>query len=490
MPKLTISFKTNPRMTNIRHNNRDLTEKEWKSPEHSHILRDKSHQNIVVKQLDIRELYEKEFGPSLQEYNEKQIRNDRKIKDYYKHVGKLDTLDQQREFIIGIGSKADWDELPEGYKLNIGSYLAKYAQDFEKRHPHFRVYNAVVHLDEKGAPHLHLNVVPIADGYKNGLSKQPSFSKALKQEGFTEKGKFQLMAFRNNEIKVLETMLKEMAVERKKVGTNKIKDMREYKEMMAELEEEKGKKLNEIKAEITSEVSKVEKEFAKKKEKLNTLEKEIDRKTQSIEQYDNVIHSKQESVNKLDEKFEAKADKLELLLAQEKAINAINEQLLKDIGIKEDKNYLFTKDFKVEERGLIGKKEKFAVVPLKIFEKMLYQVNTKPMKQILDDFIDKVFNNSIVKGLKKKISQLTGELKRARVQLQHERSVRIAEQKEAEKKMDSLLKEVQPAMNLYEDFQNYLTENDKKKVFERIEKHKKLHQKQISKNRNTNDYER
>ncbi len=41
--------------------------------------------------------------------------------------------------------------------------------------------------------------------------------------------------------------------------------MREYKEMMAELEEEKGKKLNEIKAEITSEVSKVEKEFAKRK---------------------------------------------------------------------------------------------------------------------------------------------------------------------------------------------------------------------------------
>ncbi|HEL1634356.1 TPA: hypothetical protein TXL60_001725 [Streptococcus suis] len=56
--------------------------------------------------------------------------------------------------------------------------------------------------------------------------------------------------------------------------------------------------------------------------------------------------------------------------------------------------------------------------------------------------------------------------------------------------MDSLLKEVQPAMNLYEDFQNYLTENDKKKVFERIEKHKKLHREQKSKNRNTNDYER
>ena len=236
------------------------------------------------------------------------------------------------------------------------------------------------------------------------------------------------MAFRNNENKVLEGLLKEMAVERKQVGTNNIKDMREYKEMMAKLEAEKEKKLNEIKAEITSEVSNVEKELAKKKEKLNTLDQEINRKEQSIEQFDNAIHLKQESVNKLDKMFEAKADKLELLLAQEEAINAINEQLLKDIGIKEDKNYLFTKDFKVEERGLIGKKEKFAVVSIKIFEKMLYQVNSKPLKQILDDFIDKVFNNSIVKGLKQKISQLTGELKRAREQLQHGRSVRIAEQ--------------------------------------------------------------
>ena len=111
-------------------------------------------------------------------------------------------------------------------------------------------------------------------------------------------------------------------------------------------------------------------------------------------------------------------------MAQKEAINAINEQLLKDIGIKEDKNYLFTKDFKVEERGLIGKKEKFAVVPLKIFEKMLYQVKSKPLKQILDDFIDKVFNNSIVKGLKQKISQLTGELKRGQYELLNRKKLR------------------------------------------------------------------
>lgn len=88
--------------------------------------------------------------------------------------------------------------------------------------------------------------------------------------------------------------------------------------------------------------------------------------------------------------------------------------------------------------------------------------------------------------MKEKISQLTGELKRARYQLQPERSVRIAEQKEAEKRMDS----VQPAINLYDDFQNYLTDNDKKKVFERIEKHKRLHKELELKDHNFNDFDR
>ena len=92
--------------------------------------------------------------------------------------------------------------------------------------------------------------------------------------------------------------------------------------------------------------------------------------------------------------------------------------------------------------------------------------------------------------MKEKISQLTGELKRARYQLQPERSVRIAEQKEAEKRMDSLLKEVQPAINRYDDFQNYLTEKKKKKVFERIEKYKRLHKELELKDHNFNDFDR
>lgn len=36
--------------------------------------------------------------------------------------------------------------------------------------PQFVVANAVVHLDED-SPHMHIVGVPVADGYKKGLSK-------------------------------------------------------------------------------------------------------------------------------------------------------------------------------------------------------------------------------------------------------------------------------------------------------------------------------
>ena len=54
---MTISFKTKTGMTNIRHNNRDLSEEEFKSNEHRHINRALSHENITIIKRDIREVY-------------------------------------------------------------------------------------------------------------------------------------------------------------------------------------------------------------------------------------------------------------------------------------------------------------------------------------------------------------------------------------------------------------------------------------------------
>lgn len=229
---LSISFKTSTKMSSIKHNNRDLTEKEWQEPSHNHIMREQSDDNIYLKQENLKEVYDNLFGEALKDYNDKQKRKDRKIDDFYHHVKKSKTLDLQREFIVGLGSKADWDSLPREKKLQAGEKLAEYITEFEKRHPHLYIYNAAVHLDESGAPHAHFNIVPVANGYKNGLKLKPSFKKALANEGYTDNGRTLLKHFKDDEVKILEKKLQELGYQRREVGTNDIKDLHEYKKIV------------------------------------------------------------------------------------------------------------------------------------------------------------------------------------------------------------------------------------------------------------------
>ena len=144
---MTISFKTKTGMTNIRHNNRDLSEEEFKSNEHKHINRALSHENITIIKRDIKEVYHDEFDDALNTYNLKQRRKDRKIEDYYKHVKKSKTLDLQREFVVSVGNKSDWEKMDFNKKRKVGEALASYVRDFNERHDHLVIYNAVVHLD-------------------------------------------------------------------------------------------------------------------------------------------------------------------------------------------------------------------------------------------------------------------------------------------------------------------------------------------------------
>ena len=64
--------------------------------------------------------------------------------------------------------------------------LTEYARGFNKRNPNLKMFEYYVHMDEKGAPHLHAPVMPFTDMGKTnkGLIKQPSTSlnRALKEQ--------------------------------------------------------------------------------------------------------------------------------------------------------------------------------------------------------------------------------------------------------------------------------------------------------------------
>lgn len=65
---------------------------------------------------------------------------------------------------------------------NAKNVLIEYVKGWQDRNPNLRVFNATIHMDET-TPHLHLDYIPVATGYKQGLKVRNSLSKALECQG-------------------------------------------------------------------------------------------------------------------------------------------------------------------------------------------------------------------------------------------------------------------------------------------------------------------
>lgn len=297
---LTFSVKMNKAATNIPHNNRTLTEEEYKQPAHEHIIREKSSDNIVIRQSTIQEAYKEVFGEAVEEYNAKQKRKDRQIKDYYKHVYHSKTLDLQREMIIGLGNKEDWEKLGYEKKKEAGQLLREVIEDFIKdKKDHIHVYNAVVHLDEAGAPHAHINFIPLAHGYKNGLKTQPSWTKSLAQMGYPGKGRKPFMAFRETEVERIGRIAEKYGIERKLGETNPLPDVQTYKrvkdlEKQAKAKEAEIEGLEQEYSQKDRELKRQAQEQAQALDNFNKkLESELNEKEVELELLDSELAVKQ-----------------------------------------------------------------------------------------------------------------------------------------------------------------------------------------------------
>lgn len=177
--KLSFSFSSNMKNTSIKHNERTLADKEDLKDYGKHINWSKTADNEILVSKNIKQVYKDVFQDAVDAYNEKQKRADRKIKNYFSKVKKSKNLDVQKEFIIQAGKMGQQlDSDPAENERLQKQVLETYLDNFQKTYPQLHVYSAVIHVDEK-SPHLHMAVVPEASGYKRGVSKQPSFSKAV-----------------------------------------------------------------------------------------------------------------------------------------------------------------------------------------------------------------------------------------------------------------------------------------------------------------------
>ncbi len=448
---MTLSFKTNPRQTNIRHNNRELTEKEFRSDAHKHIQREKSKYNIQIFKRDIKDVYHDLFDDALNAYNAKQKRKDRKIDDYYKHVQKSKNLDLQREFIVAVGNKADWEKMNFEEKQEVGEALARYVRDFNERHDNMTIYNAIVHLDESGAPHAHFNVVPTASGYKNGLAVQPSFRKALEQEGFGPSGCEQFKAFRDAEIHRLHEFVHEIGIDRKAGQTNDIKDMREYKDAMEYIENRKS-----------SQIVKMQREEKAHEEKMRELNERLKQQEEKIQKRDEAFKASKRQqareIKLINDEIMSKSEELDLELIKDKTVDAmLKMQLIANKPLDDKRNY------KVEDKGFGKEKQRYVMVPEKDFDDLARRADKGPLMQLLKDFKEHILGLGIVKRLRATIAKLKEEM-----------AGLLRENDSLSKELTAVIEDRNKYRSQLQDQEYYLTDQERAEIAEKIIQRKDL----------------
>ena len=127
----------------------------------------------------VREAYKRLFGKSVEAYNTKQKRSDRKIKSYYKNVCDDKSKHPVYEMIIGIYGKNP-DGSPICPQEKGKSIMREFVDNWQERNPQLILIGAYWHADEQGEDHVHLYYIPVATGYKKGLEIQTALnSKAL-----------------------------------------------------------------------------------------------------------------------------------------------------------------------------------------------------------------------------------------------------------------------------------------------------------------------
>lgn len=442
---MTLSFKTNPRKTNIRHNNRELSEKEFRSDAHKHIKREKSKYNIQIFKRDIKDVYHDLFDDALNSYNEKQKRKDRKIDDYYKHVQKSKNLDLQREFIVTVGNKSDWEKLSFEEKKEVGEALERYVRDFNERHTNMTIYNAIVHLDEAGAPHAHFNVIPIASGYKNGLSVQPSFRKALEQEGFGPSGREQFKAFRNAEIHRLHQFVHEIGIDRKAGQTNDIKDMREYKDAMEYIENRKSRQ-----------IVKIQREEKAHEEKMRELNERLRQQEEKFQKRDEAFEDRKRQqareIKRINDEILSKSEELDREMIEDATVDAmLKMQLIANKPIDDKRNY------RTEERGFGNSKQRYVMVPEKDFDDLARRANRGPLIKLLNEFKERILGLGIVKRLTATIAKLKEEM-----------AGLIKENDSLSKELQYVVEDRNKYRSQLQDQEYYLTDQERAEIAEKI----------------------
>jgi hypothetical protein len=122
-----------------------------------HIDKDRKDENIIFVDRKLKEVYKELFDEAVKEYNAKQKRKDRRIKDYYQKIKEDKKKNVCYECIVQIGDMHDTSYSSEKEIQALDEYF----KGWKERNPNLILVGAYMHNDESTS-HLHIDYVPVA----------------------------------------------------------------------------------------------------------------------------------------------------------------------------------------------------------------------------------------------------------------------------------------------------------------------------------------
>ena len=352
----TISFPKGK--GHLTHNNRDFISK--------NVVPERTSWNRIYMQESLEQAYEKCFGQALMDYNAAQRRKDRRKENYLKEIENSGNKEKTfYENIVQIGKKEDTPVVDENGNLTEEAKLAieileQYAKNFQERNPNLYLFNCVMHLDE-ATPHLHIDYIPVAHGYKTGMETRNSLTKALQQMGFAKavsKKENETVAWQQRERSYLTDLCREKGIDIEVLGIQRDNlTLPEYKAAMREVEAleqqaeemeihnkalatqagDLAKQIDELEARDKSNQELLEKHDLRATT-LKTISKEVDAETKNMKSIaipvnnlfggEEYVKVKKSDWNKIIDAFSRAVSRNHLLEKYEKKISALEKKIV------------------------------------------------------------------------------------------------------------------------------------------------------------------
>lgn len=422
---------------NIKHNLRTQNKK----PKNVDFSR--THLNLVLENINIKEAYHELFDNSVFEYNQKQRRTDRKIDDYYSKIIHDKKTKPFHELVIQVGN------IDSNIDINVTNKIyTEFVEKFIQNNPQMKVIGAYVHNDEATA-HLHLDYIPFAS-YSRGMSLRVANDRAIEQMGYKS-----WLEWKDAQFELLEGISKHYDLDRTNMNNQeRHQSIAMYKETMRLAE----KQLDQIQITEPKTHKVFSKEFVSKEVYDNVAKRNIALESRN-KALEGIIQEQQLNIQKMKKKpciveNEALRENLkknwshihdlEVQNSKMRNIEAENISLKQELNnIKKEHTFMHTF---LEQTGLLDVYESYKKMradkkPLEILMSICESAKESIQKQIdkLEMYLKPTSIKDRLRMAKQTQTERTYEIKIYNTELMEEGSIKVSDKDLAKKLMSVMI---------------------------------------------------